>query len=190
MNRLEAILEQAIRKALETASARAETMALEALEPVLRGALEAKIKALLGDETPAIETPVKTARAKATQAQALESIDPQAILETTPAKPRKRKAKAEVTPQEDLTTVMEGVKAALEKYAHLTTPKGKPLPDVLSRRIRKVLEYAGNLGRKDLAPLARSALAVISADPMGAAMRPWPHLAATVGLPNPLGQEE
>ncbi len=191
---LDEILEKAIEKALGAAAARAEALALEALEPTLKAALEARLRALL--EAPAApETPVAPVRARARAKAA--AVAPEAAATPAPeataaaAKVRRRKAKAEAAANPeavDMATLMGSVEAALRKYEGLATPKGKPLPQVLTRRVRKVLEHAQGLGRTDLPALARSALAVIASDPRGVAMGSWQALAGRLGLPVPVAQ--
>jgi hypothetical protein len=187
MTRLDSIIQQALEEALAALAARARDMVFEAAQE----ALAARVKALLeeaGLEAPAQATPALAARAKAAQAQALEA---QATPEATPAKAKARKrAKAEATPvpAHDLTTILEAAKAALARYDGVTTPKGKSLPEVLARRLRKTLEHAQGLGRGDLQALAARALALIQADPKGTAMASWQALAGRLGLPVPVAQ--
>jgi hypothetical protein len=185
---LDEILEAAFSEAL--ASLKAEASGIVAAG--LRGALEARLKALLAEGvSPSIEAPgVAPVRARA-KATPVEAPVPEAEApEAAPKAPRRRaKAKAATTtPEADMATLMASVEAALAKYDGLGTPKGKPLPQVLARRVRKVLEHAQDLGRNDLASLARSALAVISTDPKGVAMASWQSLAARLGLPIPVAQ--
>jgi hypothetical protein len=183
MKRLDSILEQAIEKALEAAAVRAEALALEALEPALKAALEARLRALL--EAPA--APAVGPAAPAAPIRARAKVTPEAPASEAKAPRRRAKAaKAAGTPETDMTTLMGGVEAALAKYKGLSTPRGKPLEEVLARRVRRTLQYAQGLGREDLPSLARSSLAVIAADPMGVAMRPWPALAIAMGLPDPI----
>jgi hypothetical protein len=174
------------RQALEAAAARAEALATEALEPALKAALEARLRALL--EAPEAATPATVrARAKATPVEAPvpEAEAPEATATKAPR--RRAKAKAPTTaPEADMATLMEGVGVALAKYKGLSTPKGKPLEEVLARRVRRVLQYAEVLGRDDLPALARSAIAVIGTNPMGYAMGAWPALAVALGLPDPI----
>jgi hypothetical protein len=180
---LDSIIEAALQEALAALAARAKDMVFEAAQ----AALEARVRALLeeGGLTPAQEAPAR-AKAKAQGPTTPEPLESQ----EAPVKPRKR-VKAQVAQvQEDLGTILEGVKVALAKYAGVTTPRGKELPDVLLRRIRKVLEHAATLGRTDLATLARSALAHIASDPRGVAMGSWQALAAKLGLPVPVAQGE
>jgi ribosomal protein L22 len=176
---LDSILEQALEKALASLEVRATAI----VEDTLGKALEAKLKALLGD-APAIEAFEAPTRAKGKAAM----VEP--IEEAKEAKPRKRnKAKADV-PEDDLGEILEGVKVALQKYSGITTPKGKAYPDVLFRRVRKVLEHAKENGHNNLASLARSALAHIATDPKSFAMSSWQYLAARLGLPVPVAQAE
>ena len=179
---LNAILEEALEEALASLKAKAAGM----VEAALGAALEAKVRELLGEDSPTpTPTPTPTLRARG-KAQATLATP---AGETREAKPRTRgKAKAVANMEEDLDAILEGVKVALEKYQGAFTPKGKPIPDVLFRRVRKVLEHAGENGHHDLALLARSALAQIAADPRGIAMGSWQNLAAKIGLPIPLGQ--
>jgi hypothetical protein len=166
MKKLEAALDQVLEQALGKALASLEARATAIVEEALGAALEARLKALLGETAPAIEAPAR-AKAKATLT-----------------------LKEEATPTlaQELGAILEGVEMALEKYRGITTPKGKELPDVLLRRIRKTLEHARALGRADLASLARSALAYIHADPKGVAMGSWQSLAAKLGLPIPVAR--
>jgi hypothetical protein len=103
------------------------------------------------------------------------------------AKPRKRKAKATLTPEDDLESILGAAQAALARYKGTTTPKGKPLEEVLLRRVRKTLQYAKeDLGRKDIGLLAERAMALINVDPMAVAMGSWKALASRLGLPVPI----
>jgi len=193
MTRLEAVLDHIVEKALDKALATLEERAATLIVAPLEEALRRRVEALLGEVTPeapvpealAIGAPTR-ARAKVAQATLEEATQEEATQEE--AKPRKRaKARATQTlPQEDLETILEGVKLALAKYEGAFTPRGKALPDVLYRRVRKVLQHAQSLGRADLAPLARSALAVIVSDPRGVAMSSWQALAGRLGLPIPI----
>ena len=172
---LNSIIEAALDEALAALAARARDMVFEAAQ----AALEAKVKALFEDED---LTPVPApARAKAKAAQALEAPAP------APVKARRR-AKAAQAPAQDLETILQAAQAALAKFNGITTPKGKNLPDVLARRLRNVLKHAQALGRTDLQALAQRALALINADPKGAAMSSWQALAARLGLPIPVAQ--
>jgi hypothetical protein len=191
MTRLDSIIQQALEEALAALAARARDMVLEAAEQ----ALAARVKALLeeaGLEAPA-QAPAQAARAKAAQAQALEAQATPALETLAKAKARKR-VKAQATPvlaqEDDLKAILEAAQAALGKYAGIHTPRGKPLPEVLYRRVRKTLEHAASLGRQDLPALARSALAVIAANPMGVAMGSWQALASRLGLPVPVAQAQ
>ena len=183
---LNSIIEAALDEALAALAARARDMVFEAAQ----AALEAKVKALLGEATP--EAPVR-ARAKATATPTITTPEaPEAAAEAKAPRRKapRRKAKAARDATLDLATLMEGVGAALKKYEGVSTPRGKPLPQVLARRVRKVLEHAQALGRDDLPVLARSALAYIHADPRGTAMASWQALAAKLGLPIPVAQAE
>jgi hypothetical protein len=176
---LDEVLEQALAEALAGLTARARDM----VEQVLEQALAAKVKALLeAPEAPA--APIR-ARAKVTPEAAATPVEAPASEAKAPRR-RAKAAKAAGTPETDMTTLMGGVEAALAKYKGLSTPRGKPLEEVLARRVRRTLQYAQGLGREDLPSLARSSLAVIAADPMGVAMRPWPALAIAMGLPDPI----
>jgi hypothetical protein len=184
---LEQVLEQALEKALASLEARATAM----VEEALGRALEARIRELLG-EAPAIEAPTPTLRAKAkAQTNPLEATPnlakEEAKREATP-KPRRKKETGQALAQDDLETILEGVKVALQKYSGTTTPKGKAYSDVLFRRVKKVLEHAQENGRQDLALLARSALAHINVDPKQVAMSSWQALAGRLGLPVPVAQ--
>jgi hypothetical protein len=181
MKRLEAVLDQVLEKALEKALASLEVRATAIVEETLSQTLEAKLKALLAEEAPAPEAP--------TRAKAKAKVIP---LEATPAKaPRRRGAKAQATPEEDnLAAILDAAKVALAKYAGVTTPRGKELPDVLLRRVRKTLEHAQSLGRGDLRLMAQRALAIIDIDPRGVAMGSWKALAERLGLPVHVGSEE
>jgi hypothetical protein len=179
---LDAILEEA----LEAALASLKTKAKDMVEETLGEALRAKVQALFEEEV--VPTPLPTVRAKA-KAQATPVKEEEANPKATPRK--RRRTKEEATPsQEDLESILGGVKVALQKYSGITTPKGKAYPDVLFRRVRRVLEHAKENGHHNLASLARSALAHIAADPKGVAMGSWQALAARVGLPIPLGSGE
>ena len=188
-----ALLDEVLEKAIEEAMAGLAARAKAIVEESLGRALEARLKVLLGEETPAQAAPAP-ARAKAkAQATPLEGATPTlAQEEATPTlakAPRKRKAGTQANPakEEDLAAILDAAKVALEKYRGAKTPKGKPLEEVLLRRIRKTLQYAKeDLGRTDLPSLARSALAVISTDPMAAAMGSWQALAGRLGLPVPI----
>ena len=181
---LNAILEEALEEALASLKAKAAGM----VEATLGAALEAKVRELLGEDLPTpTPTPTLRARGKA-QAQAIPLEAAPAKEESALAKaPRRRKSKAKAS-QDDLEDILEGVKVALQKYSGITTPKGKGYPDVLFRRVRKVLEHAGENGHHDLALLARSALAHINVDPKGVAMSSWQYLAGKLGLPVPISQ--
>jgi hypothetical protein len=179
---LDGIVEQALEQALAALSTRARDMVEQALEQALR----ARVQALLGEEVPATPTPTPEApvRAKAKVAATSEEVRE----EPTP-KVRRRKAKeATLTPDDDLTAILESAKVALAKYSGVSTPRGKPLSEVLYRRLRKTLEHAQSLGRTDIPALARSALAHIASDPRGVAMGSWQALAARLGLPIPVAQ--
>lgn len=178
---LDSIVEQALEQALAALSARARDMVEQALEQ----ALLARVQALLEDGALALaQAAPAQARAKA-KAQATPTL---AKEEAAPeATPRRRKAKAQATPEEDnLAAILDAAKVALAKYAGVSTPKGKPLSEVLFRRVRKTLEYAQSLGRTDIPALARSALAYIATDPRGVAMGSWQALAGRLGLPVPI----
>jgi predicted RNase H-like HicB family nuclease len=186
---LDYILEQALEQALTSLTGKAAAMVEQALEQ----ALLARVQALLEDGglTPAIEAPEAPARAKvkvamveATPTLAQEEANP------TPAKaPRRRaKARATLTPEDNLEFILGAAQAALEKYRGITTPKGKGLPEVLGRRLRNVLKHAQTLGRGDLQALAQRALALIDVDPRGVAMASWQALAGRLGLPVPAAQ--
>jgi hypothetical protein len=181
---LDSILEQALEQALASLTAKAAGMVEQALEQ----ALAVKLQAILG-EAPAVEAPAAPIRARG-KAKAVEATPVKEEGATpTPAKARKRtKAKAtpEATTPEDIETLLGAVEAAMAKYAGLTTPKGKPLPEVLGRRVERVLKYAQAIGRNDLPALARSAIAVIGTNPMVYAMGAWPVLAVALNLPDPI----
>jgi DNA-binding transcriptional regulator YbjK len=176
---LDSILEQALTEALAGLTARARDM----VEQVLEQALAAKVKALL--EAPeALAAPIR-ARAKVTPEAAATPVEAPASKA-----PRRRKAKATpeaapVAPALDFGAI----EAALAKYAGAHTPRGKPLNEVLARRMRKVLAHAEALGHKDLPGLAHRALAIMAGDPMGAAMGSWKALAERLGLPVHVGSE-
>jgi hypothetical protein len=185
MGKIQAILDKVLEDALNVAITTLREEASGIVAASLRGALEARLKVLLEEApTPEALTPEAPARAKAKVA-ALEEVRE----EPTP-KVRRRKAK-EVSPaKEDLESILEGVKAALQKYSGITTPKGKVYSDVLFRRVRKVLEHAQESGHNNLALLARSALAHINVDPKQVAMSSWQYLAGKLGLPVPVAQGE
>jgi DNA-directed RNA polymerase subunit F len=186
---LDYILEQALEQALAALAGKAAAMVEQALEQ----ALLARVQALLEDGglTPANEAPTR-ARARAAMVEA--TLAQEAKEEE--AKPRKRKAKATPIPtpiptsEDDLATILEAAKVALGKYSGASTPRGKPLSEVLYRRVRKALEHAQSLGRTDIPALARSALAYIAADPRAVAMSSWQYLAGKLGLPVPVAQGE
>ena len=192
---LNAILEEALEEALASLKAKAAGM----VEATLGAALEAKVRELLGEDLPTptptpapapAPTPTPTLRARG-KAQAIPLEAAPAKEESAPAKaPRRRKKEAtQAKPEEDLTAILEGAKLALGKYSGVSTPRGKPLPEVLYRRVKKTLEHAQGLGRNDVPALARSALAHIASDPKGVAMQSWQALAAKLGLPVPIVQE-
>jgi len=189
---LDSILEQALQEALASLKGKAKDMVEEALDQVLR----ARVQALLEGEGASTLAPIPTLRARGkgkAQAQAILLEAAPVKEESVPAKaPRRRsKAKGQPTPtpsHPDLEDILEGVKVALQKYSGITTPKGKGYPDVLFRRVRKVLEHARENGHHDLALLARSALAHINVDPKGVAMSSWQYLAGKLGLPVPISQ--
>jgi hypothetical protein len=183
MKRLEAVLDQVLEKALEKALASLEVRATAIVEESLGAVLESRLKALLGEEAPSIEAPTR-AKAKA-QAQAI------VLEEEAPKTPRRRKTKevSPAKPEEDLNTILGAVSVALEKYKGAATPRGKPLEEVLFRRIRKTLQYAKDLGRKDIRLLAERAMAMVNIDPMAAAMGSWKALAERLGLPVPIQGE-
>ena len=180
-------LDEVLEKALEKALTSLEVRAAAIVEEALGVALEARLKVLLGEaQAIPIATPEAPVRAKA-KVQATLEATPEEGEATPKATPRKRKAKA-ATLEDDLAAILKGVELALEKYQGITTPRGKELPDVLYRRVKKTLEHARDLGRADLASLARSALAYIHADPKGVAMGSWQALAGRLGLPVPVAQ--
>ncbi len=195
MTRLEAILERALEKAVQAIEAEAKAIIAEALRE--------KVRALLGAPAATPEASISPVRARtrakaaAVAPEAAATLAPEAAATLAPEaaaaapKVRRRKAtpKAAATPEAvDMATLMGSVEAALKRYEGGTTPKGKPLPQVLARRVRKVLEHAQSLGRTDLPALARSALAVIASDPRGVAMGSWQALAGRLGLPVPVAQ--
>jgi len=178
---LDGIIEAALQEALAALAVRAKDMVFEAAQV----ALEARVKALLEEEAPiALEAPAR-AKAKA-QASPL-SVEEEATPEATPRR-RKAKAQAQAPVQDDLESILEGVRVALQKYSGITTPKGKAYSDVLFRRVRKVLEHAEGSGHDNLALLARDALAYIATDPRSVAMGSWQYLAGKLGLPVPISQ--
>ena len=188
MKRLEAVLDQVLEQALGKALASLEARATAIVEESLGAALEARLKALLGEPPIA---PEASARAKA-KAAMVEATPTLAQEGATPKAPRRRKAKAQAPApapaQEDLESILEGVRAALQKYSGITTPRGKVYSDVLLRRVRKVLEHAQENGHDNLALLARSALAHINVNPKEVAMSSWQYLAGKLGLPVPISQ--
>jgi hypothetical protein len=181
---LDAVLEAAIEKALAGLTAKAAAM----VEGALEKALEARLKALLdGEDTATISTPTPTVQARGKVAAATPVKDKEEEAKEEAKAPRRRKAKAQASLGEvDIPSIMEGVEVALAKYAGLSTPRGKPLSEVLTRRVERVLKYAKALGRSDLAALARSAVATIATNPMAYAMGAWPLLAVALGLPDPI----
>ncbi len=179
MTRLEAILERALEKAVQAVEAEAKAIIAEALRE--------KVKALLEAPAATPEASISPVRARARAKAA--AVAPEATAAAAKVRRRKAKAEAAATPEAvDIATLMGSVEAALKRYEGATTPKGKPLPQVLARRVRKVLEHAQGLGRTDLPALARSALAVIASDPRGVAMGSWQALAGRLGLPVPVAQ--
>jgi hypothetical protein len=173
---LDAILEQALEKALATLTARAQDVVEQALERALMD----RIRALVGEIGTNPEVPA-TATAEAEVAQA------------TPARARAKAKVAQATPatataKADLDSILGALGPALAKYNGVHTPRGKSLPDVLFRRVKKVLEHAHSLGlgHQDLVNFAHRALAVIETDPMAAAMGSWLALATRLGLPAPI----
>jgi len=183
-----ALLDQVLEKAIEEALAGLATRAKTMVEEALGAALEARLKTLLGEaQAIPIAIPEASVRAKAKAAKVQTTLEATLAEATPKATPRKRKTKA-ATLEDDLAAILKGVELALEKYRGITTPRGKELPDVLYRRVKKTLEHARDLGRADLASLARSALAYIHADPKGVAMGSWQALAGRLGLPVPVAQ--
>jgi len=174
MRKIEQVLDRVIEKAVAEALTNIEDRARTMVEGALSRALEARLEALLEGAAPAPAAPAPV-RAREEAADAAPA----------PA-PRKRKGRATATApvsEDDLEVILGGVEVALEKYAGTTTLKGKPLPEVLYRRVRHTLRYARDLGRTDLPALARSALATISTDPRGWARSrgpPWPRHSASL----------
>jgi hypothetical protein len=179
-------LDEVLEKALEKALASLEARATAIVEDTLGKALEAKLKALLG-EAPAIEALEAPVRAKAKAAMV--EATPTLAQEEAKAPRRRKKEATPAKPEEDLSSILEAAKVALGKYSGVSTPKGKPLSEVLYRRIRKTLEHASSLGHKDLRLLAQRAMALINVDPMAAAMGSWKALAERLGLPVHVGSE-
>jgi len=180
---LDSIIQAALDEALAALAARAKDLVFEAAQ----AALEARVKALLEEEglTPALAAP---ARAKA-KVQATLEATPEEGEATPKATPRKRKAKATTpatTPEDDLAAILGAIEVALQRYKGTTTPRGKPLEEVLLRRVRKTLQYAKELGRKDIRLLAERAMALVNIDPMATAMGSWKALAERLGLPVPV----
>ncbi len=191
MKKLQGILDRVLEDAFSVAMATLKEEATGIVASALKRALEARLKALLEEEdevlAPTLDA-LTRAKAKATSLEAA-SLTKEATQEAKEAKPRKRKARvSQALAQDDLTSILEGVRVALEKYRDITTPKGKPYSEVLFRRVKKVLEHAQENGHHNLALLARSALAHIATDPRGVAMGSWQALAAKLGLPIPMAQ--
>jgi hypothetical protein len=187
MRKLNSVLDEILQDAFNTAITVLKEQATGVVVDTLKQALEARLKALLdGEDTATVSTPIPTvqARGKVAAATPVKAEEEEAKEE---ARPRRRKAKAQASLGEvDIPSIMEGVEVALGKYSTLTTPRGKPLNDVLARRVERVLKYAKALGRSDLAALARSAVATIATNPMAYAMGAWPVLAVALGLPDPI----
>jgi len=184
---LDSILEQALQEALASLKGKAKDMVEEALGEALR----AKVKVLLEEEAPTLGLTLEApTRAKAKAARTVEATLAKEEKGEATLTPRKRRVQTALAPENDLESILESVKFALAKYSGATTPKGKPLPEVLFRRIRKTLEHAQTLGRADVPALARSAIAVIATDPMGVAMGSWQALASRLGLPIPIAQNQ
>jgi hypothetical protein len=181
---LDQILDKALEKALATLEDRLAALILEKAGP----ALKKKIQALFEDEAPAEEAPAR-ARSK-TRAAAVEAPAQASAPAEKASKPRARRAKASEAPvpAEDPEAVIEAAAVALAKYRGAFTPKGKPIEEVLTRRLRKTVLYASQLGRSDLKALARGALTLIDSNPRGYAMASWTKLAGDLGLPVPTGE--
>ncbi len=190
MRKLEQVLDKVIEKVLAEALTAVEDRARTMVEAALSRALEARLEALLEG---ALRAPAPAAPAPAQAPAPAPARAREEAADAAPAPaPRKRKGRATTTApvsEDDLEVILGGVEAALAQYTGAATPRGKPLPEVLYRRVRHTLRYARDLGRTDLAPLARSALVTISGDPRGWAMRPWPALAMALGLPDPVAGE-
>jgi len=184
MGKIQAILDKILEDAFNAAMATLKEEATGIVAATLKGALEARLKALLDGEAPDLGAPER-AKAKVAATATLEEVKEEAPK--TPRRRSKTKA-ATLDPEDDLTAILDSVKLALEKYRGIATPRGKELPDVLYRRVKKTLEHAQSLGRADMSALARSALAYIHADPRGTAMASWQALAAKLGLPIPVAQ--
>ncbi len=190
---LEKTLDQILEKALEKALASLEERAAALIAVPLEEALRRRVEAWLASET-ALEVPEAPTRARARArvvAAAVNTAAPTEAVPTEAPKPRARRAKeaAAQAPSEDLETTLEAAAVALVKYKGAFTPKGKPLEEVLARRLRKTLQYAQALGRSDLKALAKAALALIDSNPKGYAMASWEKLAESLGLPVPSKQE-
>jgi len=186
MKRIEAVLDKVLEDAFNAAMATLKEEASRVVAATLKGALEARLKALLEEEE-ATPTSTPTLRAKAKAQASPLSVEEEATPKTTPRR-RKAKAQAQAPVQDDLESILEGVRVALQKYSGITTPKGKAYSDVLFRRVRKVLEHAEGSGHDNLALLARDALAYIATDPRSVAMGSWQYLAGKLGLPVPISQ--
>jgi hypothetical protein len=180
MTKLQGVLDKVLEDAFSVAMATLKEEAAAVLAATLKRALEARLRALLEEDNPTLEV-IPPVRAKA---RATATAIPEEVKEEATKAPRRRKARANQDGlEEDLSTILEAVKPVLEKYSGVTTPRGKPLSEVLYRRVKKTLEHAQSLGRKDLPALARSALAHIASDPRGTAMGSWKALAERLGLP-------
>ncbi len=191
MKKLQGILDRVLEDAFSVAMAMLKEEATGIVASTLKRALETRLKALLEEDGALALTLDALTRAKAkAEATSLEATPLEATQEVKEeAKPRKRKAKAQATPQEDnLTTILDTARVALARYKGVTTPRGKPLEEVLFRRLKKTLEYAQSLGKGDLRLQAQRALAIIDVDPMAAAMGSWKALASRLGLPVPIAE--
>ncbi len=190
MKKLQGILDKVLEDAFSVAMATLKEEATGIVASTLKRALEARLKALLEEDEVLAPTLDALTRAKA-KATSLEATPLEATQEVKEeAKPRKRKAKAQanLAKEEDLAAILDAAKGALEKYRGAKTPKGKELPEVLFRRLRKTLEHAQSLGKGDLRLFAQRAMALIDVDPMAVAMGSWKALASRLGLPVPIAE--
>jgi len=187
MKNLGAALDKVLEEALDAALAALREKATSIVVGTLERSLEVRLKALL-DGGGSAPTPEAPARVKAKAAKAVGVTPKEEEEANPPVKVRRRKKEDTPKPEEDLAAILEAAKVALAKFGGVTTPRGKPLPEVLHRRLKKTLEHAKALGKSDLRLLAQRAMAIIDIDPMAAAMGSWQALAARLGLPVPLSQ--
>jgi pyruvate/2-oxoglutarate dehydrogenase complex dihydrolipoamide acyltransferase (E2) component len=189
-NTLGRLLDAALEKALASLEDRLASMVLEAAAPLLEKKIKDKVLALFGEEAPAEEAPApahpKSPAAPPPKATAAEAPPPAEGAQ----RPRTRRTKAPEAPAltEDPASITEAASVALGKYKGAFTPRGKPLEEVLARRLRSLIRYAAGLGRQDLRALAKAALVAIDSNPRGYATASWLKLAEDLGLPVPTKQ--